>query len=61
VRGGAGLFVPTNNDLFVICGFDGKEINDVWHFDLEKKQWRKLQSGPGGWLVLGRRIISIVF
>jgi hypothetical protein len=46
-RGGPGLFVPTENDVFVVCGFNGKEMDDVWHYAVDKKEWTRLEGGPG--------------
>ncbi len=47
VRGGPGLFVPTEKDVFVVCGFNGKELDDVWHYSIEDKVWQRLPGGPG--------------
>jgi hypothetical protein len=39
VRGGSAIFVNAAEDaLFVVMGFAGKQLGDVWHFDLTAKQ-----------------------
>eukprot|EP01120_Amphizonella_sp_Union-15-10_P009129 TRINITY_DN339_c0_g1_i1.p1 TRINITY_DN339_c0_g1~~TRINITY_DN339_c0_g1_i1.p1 ORF type:complete len:337 (+),score=40.51 TRINITY_DN339_c0_g1_i1:139-1149(+) len=39
-RGGASL-IGSNGKIFLFFGFDGKELDDVFVYDLEKKVWRK--------------------
>jgi hypothetical protein len=44
VRGGAMLFAPSEKEVYVICGFSGKELEDAWKFDVEKKTWTPITS-----------------
>lgn len=45
VRGGSAIFVNAAEDaLFVVMGFAGKQLSDVWHFDLTAKQWSLVEQ-----------------
>ena len=39
IRGGASLFAPSDKEIYVFCGFNGKELGDAWKFDIEKRSW----------------------
>jgi N-acetylneuraminic acid mutarotase len=40
VRGGSAIFVNAAEDtLFVVMGFAGKQLGDIWQFDLASKSW----------------------
>jgi N-acetylneuraminic acid mutarotase len=45
VRGGAMLFAPSDKEIYVICGFAGKELGDAWKFDVEKRLWQQIPTG----------------
>ena len=38
-RGGAGLVVVSPSSLFVIAGFCGHPVGDVWEFELGARRW----------------------
>lgn len=46
VRGGAMLFVPSENEVFVFCGFAGAELGDAWKFDVASRTWHLLAPIP---------------
>jgi len=41
-RGGP-VLTEANEKLFVIFGFNGKEMDDSWQFDLKTLQWEKIE------------------
>ena len=41
------MFVPNEDNVYVMCGFNGKEIESCHHFDVATKTWRTLKSTPG--------------
>ena len=44
-RGGPGFTASADEkSLFVVGGFSGKEMNDVFRFDIERKQWEEVYS-----------------
>ena len=79
-RGGAGLcaFESPNESvesscLYVIGGFKGEEIDDVFKYDLNKNEWTQIQSLPrklsvfacsavnsDKWLIDGKRVRILV-
>lgn len=50
VRGGSAIFVNAAEDaLFVVMGFAGRQLGDVWQFDLAARRWSLVdidQSAP---------------
>ena len=46
IRGGAMLFSPSENEIFVFCGFAGHELGDSWRFDVASRRWQSIPSGP---------------
>ena len=42
-RGGAMVFAPSSEDVYIFGGFAGKELGDVWHFSNGK--WRTIEGG----------------
>jgi N-acetylneuraminic acid mutarotase len=45
VRGGAMLFAPSEEEIYVICGFAGKELGDAWRFNVETRTWHQIPTG----------------
>jgi N-acetylneuraminic acid mutarotase len=45
VRGGAMLFAPSEKEVYVICGFAGKELGDAWKFDVDMGSWQQIPTG----------------
>lgn len=40
------LFSPSENEIFVFCGFAGHELGDSWRFDVASRRWQSIPSGP---------------
>lgn len=59
-RGGPGLAV-VNGSVWVLFGFNGKELNDIHCFNVEKNSWKKiiaLGDRPKGRSVFGTAVVG---
>lgn len=58
-RGGAGLAISSNS-LWVVGGFSGQEMNDVFKFDLTTQTWDAVADGEGeGYLPAKKSVFGI--
>jgi N-acetylneuraminic acid mutarotase len=57
-RGGAGLAV-SNDSLWVVGGFSGQEMNDVFKYDLSTQAWDAVADGGEGLLPAKKSVFGI--
>eukprot|EP00051_Salpingoeca_urceolata_P031412 m.11500 g.11500 ORF g.11500 m.11500 type:complete len:325 (+) comp4030_c0_seq1:52-1026(+) len=53
VRGGAVLFSPTEDVVYVMFGFNGGELGSAWRYDVGAGAWTQLADPPTG----GRSVV----
>lgn len=53
VRGGAQLFVPSADAVYVLGGFNGAELDSCYRFNVRERTWHPVPSMPGARSVFG--------